>query len=496
MKNSSNKIKGLFNVSVILYIIGTLILLNGILMLSCIPFSIIYDIEEKLHLVFLFCSGFTISIGLFMRLVSKKDKNSEIKKRDGYLIVVLGWLFMTIFGSLPYLISGSIPSVTNAFFETMSGFTTTGSTILNNIESLPKSILFWRSMTQWIGGMGIIVLTIAILPLLGIGGMELFIAEAPGPTKDKIHPRIKETAKRLWIIYLGLTTLETIILMFFGLDFFDAINHSLTTTSTGGFSTKQASISAFQNPWIEAVIVIFMLLAGTNFTLIYFGLKMKFHKILKNDEFKWYLSSIASIILCLTLLLSFSNNISFLSAFRKISFQVVSIITTTGYATADYTTWGYFMSFIFFLFLFSGGSAGSTSGGIKIVRIIIIIKNGLLEFKRRLHPKAVIPVTLNGSAISNQIIYNLLAFIFLYLFIFTLGSILLTALGVEFLTSISAVASAIGNVGPGIAQVGPSYSFDHIPFLGKWILSLLMLMGRLELFTVCLIFTPYFWKRI
>tara|TARA_A100001015_G_C15032404_1_gene734069 strand:- start:2684 stop:3739 length:1056 start_codon:yes stop_codon:yes gene_type:complete len=351
-------------------------------------------------------------------------------------------------------------------------------------------------MTQWIGGMGIIVLTIAILPLLGIGGMELFIAEAPGPTKDKIHPRIKETAKRLWIIYLGLTTLETIILMFFGLDFFDAINHSLTTTSTGGFSTKQASIAAFQNPWIEAVIVIFMLLAGTNFTLIYFGLKMKFHKILKNDEFKWYLSSIASIILCLTLLLSFSNNISFLSAFRKMSFQVVSIITTTGYATADYTTWGYFMSFIFFLFLFSGGSAGSTSGGIKIVRIIIIIKNGLLEFKRRLHPKAVIPVTLNGSAISNQIIYNLLAFIFLYLFIFTLGSILLTALGVEFLTSISAVASAIGNVGPGIAQVGPSYSFDHIPFLGKWILSLLMLMGRLELFTVCLIFTPYFWKRI
>ena len=354
-----------------------------------------------------------------MRLVSKKDKNSEIKKRDGYLIVVLGWLFMTIFGSLPYLISGSIPSITNAFFETMSGFTTTGSTILNNIESLPKSILFWRSMTQWIGGMGIIVLTIAILPLLGIGGMELFIAEAPGPTKDKIHPRIKETAKRLWIIYLGLTTLETIILMFFGLDFFDAINHSLTTTSTGGFSTKQASIAAFQNPWIEAVIVIFMLFAGTNFTLIYFGLKMKFHKILKNDEFKWYLSSIASIILCLTLLLSFSNNISFLSAFRKMSFQVVSIITTTGYATADYTTWGYFMSFIFFLFLFSGGSAGSTSGGIKIVRIIIIIKNGLLEFKRRLHPKAVIPVTLNGSAISNQIIYNLLAFIFLYLFIFT-----------------------------------------------------------------------------
>lgn len=431
-----------------------------------------------------------------MRNSTKKDKNSEIKKRDGYIIVVLGWLFMTIFGSLPYIISGSIPTITNAFFETMSGFTTTGSTILNDIESLPKSILFWRSMTQWIGGMGIIVLTIAILPLLGIGGMELFIAEAPGPTKDKIHPRIKETAKRLWIIYFGLTSLETIILMALGLDFFDAVNHSLTTTSTGGFSTKQASIAAFQNPWIEAVIVIFMFLAGTNFTLIYFGIKFKFKKIFNNDEFKWYLTAVISIIIILTINHYFSNNVSLINSFRKISFQVVSIITTTGYATADYTTWGYFLTFIFFLFLFSGASAGSTSGGIKIIRIIILIKNSLLEFKRRLHPKAVIPVILNGAAVSNQIIYNLLAFIFLYLFIFTLGSIILTALGLDFLSAISAVASAVGNVGPGIASVGPSYSFDHVPQLGKWVLSLLMLMGRLELFTVCLLFTPYFWKRI
>ena len=465
-------------------------------MLLCIPFSIIYDLDENLPLVFFLCSVITLSTGFFMRIFTKNDKYSEIKKRDGYLIVVLGWLFMTFFGSLPYLISGSIPTITNAFFETMSGFTTTGSTILNNIEALPKSILFWRSMTQWIGGMGIIVLTIAILPLLGIGGMELFIAEAPGPTKDKIHPRIKETAKRLWIIYFGLTSLETIILMFLGLDFFDAINHSLTTTSTGGFSTKQASIAAFQNPWIEAVIVIFMFLAGTNFTLIYFALKLKFRKIINNDEFKWYLTSLISVIIILTLIHSFSNNLTLLNSFRAISFQVVSIITTTGYSTADYTTWGYFLTFIFFLALFSGASAGSTSGGIKIVRIIILIKNSLLEFKRRLHPKAVIPVTLNGSAISNHIIYNLLAFIFLYLFIFTLGSIILSGLGLDFLSAISAVASAVGNVGPGIASVGPSYSFDHVPDLGKWVLSLLMLMGRLELFTVCLIFTPYFWKRI
>ena len=465
-------------------------------MLSCIPFSLVYDFNQELHWDFLLCGAITIFSGFLMRLLTKKHKSSEIKKRDGYLIVVGGWLFMTLFGCLPYLISGSIPDLTNAFFETMSGFTTTGSTILDDIESLPKSILFWRSMTQWIGGMGIIVLTIAILPLLGIGGMELFIAESPGPTKDKIHPRIKETAKRLWIIYFGLTMLETIILMVIGLDFFDAVNHSLTTTSTGGFSTKQASIAAFQNPWVEAVIVIFMLLAGTNFTLIYFGLKMRFNKILKNDEFKWYVTSIFLVVITLTIYHSFSNEITLLKSFREICFQVVSIITTTGYSTADYTIWGSFMSFIFFLFLFSGASAGSTSGGIKIVRIILLIKNGLLEFKRRLHPKAVIPVILNGSSISNQVTYNLLAFIFLYLFIFAIGSIFLTALGIDIITSISAVASAVGNVGPGIGKVGPSYSFNGIPNIGKWILSLLMLMGRLELFTVCLLFNPYFWKRI
>ena len=465
-------------------------------MLSCIPFSLVYDFNQELHWDFLLCGSITIFSGFFMRRITKKYKNSEIKKRDGYLIVVGGWLFMTLFGSLPYLISGSIPDLNNAFFETMSGFTTTGSTILDDIESLPKSILFWRSMTQWIGGMGIIVLTIAILPLLGIGGMELFIAEAPGPTKDKIHPRIKETAKRLWIIYFGLTILETVILMIIGLDFFDALNHSLTTTSTGGFSTKQASIAAFQNPCVEAIIVIFMLLAGTNFTLIYFGLKMRFNKILKNDEFKWYLTSIFLVVITLTLYHSYSHEITLLKSFREICFQVVSIITTTGYSTADYTIWGSFMSFIFFLFLFSGASAGSTSGGIKIVRIILLIKNGLLEFKRRLHPKAVIPVILNGSSISNQITYNLLAFIFLYLFVFVVGSIFLAALGIDIITSISAVASAVGNVGPGIGKVGPSFSFNDIPNIGKWILSLLMLMGRLELFTVCLLFTPYFWKRI
>ena len=272
--------KKILNGGVILNVIGTLLIINGILMLFSLPFSLYYqeDLISKVYSDILISSGITLLCGSLMKIFTKEYKNAEIRKRDGYLIVVCGWICMSLFGCLPFILSGAIPNFTDAFFETMSGFTTTGSSILDDIESLPKAILFWRSMTQWIGGMGIIVLTIAILPLLGIGGMELFVAEAPGPTKDKIHPRIKETAKRLWLIYLSLTIIETIILMCCGLNFFDAINHSMTTTSTGGFSTKQASVAAFNNVYVETVIVVFMLLAGTNFTLLYFGLKLKFKK--------------------------------------------------------------------------------------------------------------------------------------------------------------------------------------------------------------------------
>ena len=406
---------------------------------------------------------------------------------------------MSIFGSLPYIISGEIPNISNAFFETMSGFTTTGASILGDeghkISQLPESLLFWRSMTQWIGGMGIIVLTIAILPLLGIGGMELFVAEAPGPTKDKIHPRIKETAKRLWIIYLGLTVAETIMLMFGGMTFFEAINHAFTTTSTGGFSTKDGSIADFHSSYIEYVIVVFMFLAGTNFTLLYFGFKGRFRNIWKNDEFKWYLMSVIGLTIVLTpFVMHFSQN-GFGKAFRDTLFQVTSMITTTGYASADYMLWGSLVIFIFFLLLFSGASAGSTSGGMKIVRVVLLIKNGFMEFKRRLHPNAVLPVHLNKEPVSNKIIYNLLAFVFLYLFVFTTGSIIVTALGVDFLEAISAVATSVGNVGPGIGSIGPSENFSALPDASKWVLAFLMLMGRLELFTVALIFTPYFWKR-
>jgi trk system potassium uptake protein TrkH len=489
--------KKLINTSVIFNVIGGLLFIMGVLMLTSVGFTVYYG--EDITPILL-ASGITLLCGGTLKFLTRSSKNAEIKKRDGYLIVTLSWIFMALFGTLPYLLSGSIPAISNAFFESMSGLSTTGASILDDIESLPKGILFWRSMTQWLGGMGIIVLTIAILPMLGIGGMELFVAEAPGPTKDKIHPRIKETAKRLWIIYLALTLVQTVLLFCSGMNFFDAINHALTTNSTGGFSTKQDSITFFNSPLIEYIIVIFMFFSGTNFTLLYFMLKGKFKNILNNDEFKWYLSAVIGLVLLLSPIVYIhltdtDPTVTFSDTFRAVLFQVVSIITTTGFSSSDFTTWGTLASFVFFLLLFSGASAGSTSGGIKIVRIVLLMKNGFLEFKRRLHPNAIIPVHLNKVPVANTIIYNLLAFIFLYLFIYTIGSVVMTALGVELVESLSIVATSLGNVGPGLGYFGPSHSFSEVPTAGKWVLSFLMLFGRLELFTVALILTPYYWKR-
>lgn len=487
--------KALINTKVVAHVIGNLVMITGVLMSLSIPFSLYYKTNDLRAIII--AALITLLLGLTLKLAFRKNSKDEIKKREGYLIVALGWFFMTIFGSLPYVISGTIPSYTNAFFETISGLTTTGSSILNDIEALPKGILFWRSMTQWIGGMGIIVLTIAILPLLGVGGMELFASEAPGPTKDKIHPRIKETAKRLWLIYFGLTIIQTICYLFAGMDFFDAINHSLTTISTGGFSTKQHSIAHFNSSLIEYITIVFMFLSGTNFTLLYFISKLKFKKIWNNDEFKWYAGAVIFLMLVLTPIIYFNyyETHHFEMVFRHTLFQIVSILTTTGFASADYTLWGSFITFIFFLLLFSGASAGSTSGGIKIIRVLLLIKNGFLEFKRKLHPKAIVPVHLSGKVVSSTVIYNLLAFVFLYLFIFVLGSITMTFLGVEFIEAISAVATSLGNVGPGIGDVGPSHNFSALPNTAKWVLAFLMLLGRLELFTIAILFTPYFWRR-
>ncbi len=481
-----------FNFKLILNLLGLLLLLNGIFMLLCLPFSIYYN-EQYMDIII--SGGITILAGGLTWLLTLKGLNTELKKKDGYLVVTLGWLTMSLFGSLPFIISGTIPDFTDAFFETISGFTTTGASILTDIEAAPKGILFWRSLTQWIGGMGIIVLAVAILPILGIGGMQLFVAEAPGITPDKMKPRIKETAKRLWIIYLGLTLLEMVLLMFGGMSFYDALNHSLTTMATGGFSTRNASVAYYDSAYIHYVITIFMFLAGTNFTITYWALKGKLKKSFQNEEFRNYFYLVIGISIVISFFVFSSDWKGFERSFRDSLFQVVSVITTTGYVTADYTAWTPFITAIFFLLMFIGGSAGSTAGGIKVVRHTLLFKNSFLEMKRQLHPSAVIPVRLNNQAVSRDITYNVLAFIMIYLFVFCIGFFLMSFTGIELDSALGAVATCLGNIGPGLGEVGPVSNFAEITPFGKWVLSILMLLGRLELFTVLMLFNLHYWKR-
>jgi len=482
-----------FNYQLIGNILGILLLLNGAFMLLCIPFSLYYQDGDIWAI--LISGGITLLFGFVLWFFTRALKSKDLKKKDGYLIVTSGWLIMSFFGMLPYLLTGSIPNITNAFFETLSGFSTTGATILTDIESLNKGILFWRSLTQWIGGMGIIVLTVAILPILGIGGMQLFVAEAPGISPDKLQPRIKETAKRLWYIYLGFTISEITLLLIGGMSFYDAINHGLTTMSSGGFSTKNDSIAHFESPFIQYVIILFMIAAGTNFTISYLGLHGLFKKVLENEEFKYYIGFLIGITIIITITVSAAVGSFSELNFRNSLFQVVSIITTTGYITADYTQWTPFIKLAFFIMMFVGASAGSTAGGVKLVRHIILIKNSFLELKRQLHPSAIIPVRFNGRAVEQNVTFNILAFIMIYISIFAISSSLMGMLGLDFITAIGSVATCLGNVGPGIGSVGPVDNYNHIPDVGKWFLALLMLIGRLELFTVLILFTPYFWSK-
>lgn len=482
-----------FNYKVITNIIGLLLMLNGVFMLFCIPFSL-YSGEGDLLAISL-SGAITLGTGSLLWLSTRNFSNKELKKRDGYLIVTLGWVSMSCFGALPYIFSGAIPNFTDAFFETISGYTTTGATILTDIEGVHCGILFWRSLTQWIGGMGIIVLAVAILPILGIGGMQLFVAEAPGISPDKLQPRIKETAKRLWLIYFSLTALETILLWAGGMTFFDAINHGLTTMATGGFSTKNASAAHFA-PHLQYIITLFMFLAGTNFTMTYFGLHGQFRKVWKNEEFRFYFGTCVLLTIITATTIYFTASSDFEKSFRDGLFQVISIITTTGYVSADYTQWSPFITMLFFVMMFIGASAGSTAGGVKIVRHVILLKNSILELKRQLHPSAIIPVRFNKVAVPRDITFNILAFIMIYISIFALGSVIMASMGVDLETALGSVATSLGNIGPGLGSVGPVDNFAHIPLVGKWFLAFLMLLGRLELFTVLMLFTPYFWRKL
>ena len=481
------------NIKLILNIIGFLLIIVGLLIFTGITFSIYYNSNDIPALII---SGTITSLsGLIIWLFTRKSDRKELGKREGYIIVTASWLVMSLFGSLPFVIHGSIPNFTDAFFETMSGFTTTGASILTNIEAMPYGLLFWRSLTQWLGGMGIIVLSIAILPILGIGGMQLFMAEVPGPTKDKVHPRVRETAKRLWGIYFILTLAEIILLLIGGMNLFDAITHSFTTMATGGFSPKNSSIAFYTSPFIHYVIILFMFFAGMNFTLHYFALHRNFNFLKDNNEFRFYVAIIIVTTIFVMVIHLPHVDFHFEEAFRQSLFHVVSLTTTTGFITSDFEKWAPFSRMIFFTLLFVGGCAGSTGGSIKVIRHYLLFKNGFLELKRLIHPRAVIPVRVNNKAVPQEIILNVQAFFIFYILLFLFGSIIMSIIGLDFVTALGAVATCLGNVGPGIGTVGPVSNFAHMPEAGKWILSFLMLLGRLELFTVLIIFSSYFWKK-
>mgnify|MGYP000285978363 FL=1 len=494
------------NLKIIYRFLGITAILNGCFMFIAFPFS--FFSEEKEAWGILNAGIITVFIGLLLFFFNKPT-HKNIQKKEGYLIVTFGWLILSITGMLPYLLSGAIPTVSDAFFETISGYSTTGSSILTNIEAMPKGILFWRSATHWIGGMGIIVLTIAILPLLGIGGMQLFMAEAPGPSADKLHPRITDTAKRLYLIYVVLTFAEFFLLKAAGMTWFDAINHAMATVSTGGFSTKTDSIAFYNgSPIIQYIIIFFMFIAGTNFVLTYFALKGKIKKVYESEEFRYYFFGILGISMIISVIIIFFKDETMVttlahpevlgkteSAIRHSLFMVTSVVTTTGFVSADFTMWNFFATGIFFALFFTGGSAGSTSGGVKVVRHIVMLKNSFLEFKKALHPNAIIPVRYDGKSVNQTIVFNIISFFIIYMLIFIMASVTLTLLGLDFLSALGAAASSLGNIGPAIGSVSPVDNFAHLTAPAKWFCSFLMLIGRLELFTVLILFTPFFWRK-
>ncbi len=475
----------------VIHILGFLLIFLAAALLLPIPFSLYYG--EGDYIYFLISAGITFISGLLAYKLTRM--NNEVRAREGFAIVTLGWISFTLFGCLPFLISGYIPSITDAFFETMSGFTTTGATILIDIEKLPHGILFWRSFTHWMGGMGIIVLSLAILPFLGVGGMQLFKAEVPGPVIDKLTPRVTKTAKILWGVYILISALETSLLLLGGMNLFEALCHTFGTMATGGFSTKNASIGHYNSAFIDYVIIFFMIAAGTNFSLHYRFLRKEFTVYRKNEEFLFFISLIVlgTLIIGYDTLLHHYSNVEL--SFRKTLFQVVSILTTTGYGTADYEQWAFSSQFILFLFMFIGGCAGSTGGGMKVIRLYVLIKFVRTEIKRLLHPKAVIPIRVGNTVIPREIVLNVLGFAVLMILLFILGVISMSVIGLDLESSLGAVAATLGNIGPGLGSVGPTDNYAHIPVIGKWILTFFMLTGRLEIFTVLILFAPSYWKK-
>ena len=476
----------------VLNIIGKLLILISLFLLTPIPFSIYFD-DGMVH-VFLGCSLIGATLGGLMVATFVPEK--DLGYRDGFAVVVFSWLGLAFLGSLPYYFCGSMPSYVDCFFESMSGFTTTGSTILNEVEILPRSVLFWRATTHWIGGMGIIVLSLAILPLLGVGGTQLFQAEMPGPTKDRLAPRIQDTARILWGVYLLFTLLEIILLLLGGMTFFDAVCHAFASLATGGFSTHTASAAYYSSSYIHYVLIAFMFLAGINFSLHHRALMSgKLSDYWHNEEFRLYVLLIAvSTIFIISVNLTHHIYDNFSLAFRDSFFQVVSIATTTGFGTADFDQWPPACKMLLVSLMFIGGCAGSTGGGIKMVRILLFFKYARLQLHNLVHPRAVGTIKLGHQKVPKEVMIAILGFFALYISFFLLASLVVTALGVDLLTGVTAVIATLNNIGPGLSGVGPARNFAGMPDLAKVVLSFCMLAGRLELYTVAVLLTPDFWR--
>lgn len=474
----------------LIHILGKIILLIGLALL--IPLLIALYFQEKEWLAFAWGAAITLAVGFPLSYFIKPD--GEIRRREGYAIVTLSWVAATIFGSLPYIFAGSFPGVADAIFETVSGFTTTGASVMTDIEIHPRSILFWRGLTQWLGGMGIVVLFVALLSQLGTGGLQMFQAEVPGAIAEKIKPRIQETAKVLWFTYIILSVVQTLLLVLSGMPLYEAIIHTFTTMATGGFSSKNASIG-YYSPLIQWIIIVFMFMAGINFALYYQVLKRRnpFY-FWHNPEFKFYSAIIITAIFIVALNLFFSGYEPGESLLRVASFQVVSIVTTTGFATADFDAWPNLSRSLLFFLMFVGGCYGSTGGSIKIGRHLVLLKNGLAELFRSAHPHAIVFVRFRGTIIKESLVLNILQFMGLYLVLFVLGTLLISITGLPLEDAASAVAATLGNVGPGLGVFGPAQNYAHLPAAAKYLLSWLMLVGRLEIFTVLVLFLRTTWR--
>jgi len=483
-------------------IMGSFILFLGVTLLLPMVIALIYGENSWTAFLITGLGAMALGGGLFYQFWPKE----ELRMREAFLIVSLTWFVGSLIGAFPFLLSGALETYTDSVFETMSGLTTTGATILNGvtsdgiqnpmIEDLDKSLLFWRSLTHWMGGMGIIVLTLALLPLLGIGGMQLYQAEYSGSTSDKLTPRIQETAFLLWSIYVGLTFAQFLLLWLHpSMDWFEAINHAFSTLATGGFSTQNDSVAGFDSVYVDTVIIVFMILAGINFAMHFKLFKGDVKSFVNNREIRFYALVIASFTVVISGGLWFLQDYSIGDAVRYGSFQVVSIVTTTGFGTDDYALWMPFTSFLLFILFFSGGCAGSTGGGIKMIRLMIIAKNIGREFKQIIHPQAIVPVRVGDRVIDSPILKTILGFFVAYFLIFVIGSLAMSFMGYDFMSAMGASIASLGNIGPAWGAFGPVEDYAGVPYAGKWLLLMLMMIGRLELFTVLVIFTPWFWKN-